>query len=159
MMGRPSSNDELPWNPQISLQPFEKWAIDFVRPIQPPREKTGAWYIITVTEYLTRQAEVQPMKDRTSVTSAKFIFEYVLTRFACQKNLMSDHSKHFLNEMINVMTEELQVYHQKSTPFHLQANGMVEDFNKVLEDTLTKVCNSQRNDWDVHIPAVLWGYK
>lgn len=39
--GRSSRRDELPLNPQVSLQPFEKWAIDFVGPIQPPRKKTG----------------------------------------------------------------------------------------------------------------------
>ena len=55
--GRPSRRDELPLNPQIMLHPFEKWAIDFVGPIQPQGKKTGARYIITVTEYLTRWAE------------------------------------------------------------------------------------------------------
>ena len=51
----------MPLNPQMTLQPFEKCAIDFLRPIK-TQGKTGAHYIITVTEYLTRWVEVQSVK-------------------------------------------------------------------------------------------------
>ena len=116
----------------MSLQPFEKWAIDFVGPIQPPGKKMGARYIIIAMEYLARWAEVQPIKDCTRTTTTKFLFEYVLTRFGCPDILMSDCGTHFLNETISTLMEEFQFYHQKSTPYHPQANGMVEVFNKIL---------------------------
>eukprot|EP00253_Pinus_taeda_P027851 PITA_27851 len=114
----PSRRDELPLNAQVSLQPFEKWAIDFVGPIQPPRKKMSAWYIINAMEHLMRWVEAQPIKDCTGEKIAKLLFEYVLTRFGCPKILMSDHGAHFLNETINALTEEFQVYHQKSMPYH-----------------------------------------
>eukprot|EP00253_Pinus_taeda_P029844 PITA_29844 len=125
---------------------------------RPLGKKTDARYIITATEYLTRWVEAQPVKDCIGVTTTKFLFEYVLTRFGCTKVLMSNIGTHFWNETINALTEEFQVYHQKSTPYHPQANGKVEAFNKIFENTLTNICNAQQNDWDVHIPEVLWAY-
>ena len=68
----------MPLTPQMKLQPFEKWVIYFVGPIQPQGE-TGARYIIIAMEYLTRWAEAQPVKDCTCMTTAKFIFENVLS--------------------------------------------------------------------------------
>eukprot|EP00253_Pinus_taeda_P034820 PITA_34820 len=107
-----------------------------------PREETGTRYIVTMTEYLTKWVEAQLVKDCTGATVANFLFEYALTRFGCMKVSMSDKGTHFLNETINVLIEVFQVYHQKSTQYHPQANGIVEAFNKILENALTNICNA-----------------
>lgn len=109
-IGRPSRRDEMPLNPQMMLQPFEKWAIYFIGSIR-PQGKTGARYIITATEYLTHWVEAQLVKDCTGATTTKFLFEHVLTRFGCPRILMSDRGTQFLNEMMSALTKEFQVYH------------------------------------------------
>jgi len=92
-------------------------------------------------------------------TTAKFIFEYILSWFGYPKILMSDRGSHFLNETIAALVEEFQMYHQKSTLYHPEANGTMEAFNKILENALTKFCNEKQNDWDVHILVVIWAYR
>lgn len=158
-IGRPSRRDKMPLNPEVTLQEFEIWAIDFIGPINPPGKKTGARYIITATDYLTRWDKAQSVKDCNVDTTTNFTFEYILSRFGCLKKLMSDRGLHFLNQTTEALIKEFQVHHQKSTPYHPQSNGTVEAFNKIVENALTKVCNVNKNEWDLGIPAVLWEFR
>jgi transposase InsO family protein len=145
--------------PQLTLQAFVKWAIDFVGPINPPGKCTRSRYIITATEYLTRWAKARVVKDCNATTTSCFIFDDIITSFGCQKILMSDQGTHFINKTIEALTQEFEVHHQKSTPYHPQANGTIESFNKILETMLMKICSVDRDDWVSTVPTVLWAYK
>ena len=90
----------------MSLQEFDKWAIDFIGPINPPRNKTGARYIITAIDYVTRWAEAQAVKDYIVDTVAHFIFDQIMTRFGCPNILMSDRGTHFVNETMQALMEK-----------------------------------------------------
>lgn len=128
------------------LQEFDKWEIDFIGPINPPRKKKSARYIITATYYLARWANAQPLKDCNTKTVVNFIFKYILSQFGCPKILMSDRGSHFLNQTIKPLTKEFQMQHQKGTPYHPQTNGTIKYFNKILKNSLTKIFNVNRND-------------
>jgi transposase InsO family protein len=154
-----SRRDEMSLAPQLTLQEFEKWAIDFVGPVNPIGKHTRVRYIIIATEYLIIWAEAREVKDCSATIATRFIFDDIITRFGCPKILMSDQGTHFINKTVEALTGEFEVHHQKSTPYHPQENGTVEAFNKILETTLTKICSANRNDWDLRVLAVLWAYR
>ena len=127
--------------------------------MSPPRNRTGARYIITLTYYLTRWDEAAPVKDCTATTVEKFLFENVVTRFGYLKIILSDQGMHFVNKMIDELTAEFHIQHIKMTPYHPQVNGMIEAFKKILENALPKVCNVHIDDWDQKFSAMIWVYR
>jgi len=149
----------MPLRPQVTLQVFDKWEIYFVSPINPLVRRSGAIYIITTKKYLTIWEEEALIKDCNIETTIHFLFENVVTRFGCPRILMSDQGNHFINSTIEEILEEFKIYHQKSTPYHPQANGIVEAFNKILENALIKICNVNKYYWDLKVPIILWAYK
>lgn len=70
-MGKPIPNDEIPIQPQVTFEPFEKWGMDFVGPISPPSKKKQ--YIIVCTDYLTKWTETKAIKATIEEKVAEFL--------------------------------------------------------------------------------------
>ena len=77
----------LPISPSLT---FETWAIDFIGPFPKQGKRTGARYIITAVEYVTKWEEAEPIHSCTKEVVSKFIYENIITRFRCPLNLISD---------------------------------------------------------------------
>ena len=49
--------------------------------------------------------------------------------------------------------------HRVTSAYHPQTNGLTERFNQTLQTALMKMVNDDQNDWDEHLPAVLFAYR
>ncbi|MCO5559629.1 hypothetical protein L7F22_013230 [Adiantum nelumboides] len=118
-----------------------------------------AQYIIVATDYLTKWTEAKATRKNDARTTAAFLYENVFTRYGLPIEIVSDRGTHFLNEVIEYLLSEFMVIHNKSAPYHPQANGQVEHTNKILSSVLTKVVSTGRTDWEMNLHATLWAYR
>ena len=95
-MGRPMSYDQIPLQPQVMIEPFDKWALDFIGPISPMSHKNK--YILVCTNYVTKWLEAKALFRATEKSVVEFIYEEIFIRFGVLENLL--HTK-VLNLLLN----------------------------------------------------------
>ncbi len=130
-MGKPTPRDEMPLQPQVTLEPFEKWGMDFVGPINPPSRQRS--YIIVCTDYLTKWAETKAIKAATKEKVVEFLRENIFYKFGYPREIVTDQGSQFTSNLIEDLLAHHRIKHRTSNPYHPQANGQVEVTNRELE--------------------------
>lgn len=149
----------MPLVPILAQVPFEKWGIDFVGPIAPASKPGQKRYILVATDYVTKWAEAIATRTDNASTVATFLYENIITRFGCPKELVSDRGTHFINATIAALTTTYEIKHRKTTPYHPRANGQTEKTNGILCKVLTKTISGAGTDWETKLFAALWAYR
>jgi len=137
----------------VLIEPFEKWALDFVGTINPPSKQKK--YILVCTDYVTKWIEAKALPFANEKSVGNFLFEDIFTRFGVPREVVTNQGSQFTSKMVERRVEEYKIKHRKSTPYHPQANGQVEFTNKVIEGILTNTIHLHRRDWAERLPEAL----
>ena len=113
--------DEMPLQPQVTFEPFEKWGMDFVGPINPPSKQRS--YIIVCTDYLTKWAETKAIKATTEEKLVEFLRENIFYKFGYPRELVTDQGSQFTSNLIEYFLAHHKIKQKTSTPYHPQENG------------------------------------
>ena len=95
---------------------------------------------------MTKWAEALATKTDDAKTVAKFIYENIITRFGCPKELVSNRGTHFLNDIIEQLTNKFLIKHRKTTLYHLRANGQTKKKFGILCKIITKTIQGSNTD-------------
>ena len=128
-------------------------------PISPASRYGQKRYILVATDYVTKWAEAEAVRSNDAATVARFLYEHIITRFGCPKELESDRGSHFINSTIEALTDKYEIKHRKTTPYHPRANGQTEKTNGLLCIIIMKTISASRTNWDTKLFAALWAYK
>ncbi|KAL2642779.1 hypothetical protein R1flu_010366 [Riccia fluitans] len=138
--------------------PFKKWGLDFVDPINPTASNSHR-YLLVATDYVTKWVEAASLPDYTTRSIAEFLYSYILARYGCTEELISDQGSHFVNQAIKCMVDEFFIFHKNSTTYYPRGNGQAESTNKILITMLHKVVDEHKRNWHFKLPSVLCFYK
>ena len=150
----------VPRAPLIPIQPmeepFNRIAMDIVGPLN--KSGRGHKFILVLCDYATKYPEAVPLKTIDSETVANAMIE-IFSRVGIPKEILTDQGSNFMSSLMCQLCTLLDIKKLNTTPYHPQANGLVENFNGTLKKMLKCYAQEEPTDWDRHIPYVLFAYR
>ena len=136
--------------------PFQLIGIDFCGPLKcTPRDNQ---YVLVITDYFTRHVNAIALPNCTADTTAAALFNEHFCKYGIPAVILSDRGSHFHNQLMTNMRSLIGYNHIYSTPYHPQTNGAVERFNSTFVPQISKLQDSQHNNWDEYLQAVVFAY-
>ena len=84
------------------VEPFEKWALDFVGPIKPQSGKKS--YILVCTYYMTKWVEAKALPQGTEHVVSYFLNADIFTRFGVLRDIVTNGGSQFTYKLIKYLT-------------------------------------------------------
>lgn len=136
--------------------PFQIIGIDYCGPFaRTPRENQ---YVLVITDHFTRYVTAIALPSCTAEMTARTIFNEYFCKFGIPSVILSDQGTHFQNQLMANIQILIGYTHIYSTTYHPQTNGIVERFNATFVPQLAKLHDSQHNNWDEYLQAVVFAY-
>ena len=136
--------------------PFLLIGIDYCGPLKrTPRENQ---YVLVITDYFTRRVTATALPNCTAETTAQALFNEYFCKYGIPSTIISDQGPHFQNRLMQNIQKLIGYNHIYSTPYHPQTNGIVKRFNSTFITQIAKLQDSQHNNWDEYLPAIVFAY-
>lgn len=131
-------------------------------------------------DYFSKWPEAEALPDKSAAGVAMFLYklfcrfvriiisymnEHTIIRFplscrlGCCDVIISDQGREFVNCVDERLCQLTGVKHHVTSAYHPQSNGLTERFNQTLQTALLKFVSESQNDWDDHLPAILFAYR
>ena len=136
---------------------MERIAIDILGPL--PQSSSGNKYIMIVMDYFTKWAEAYAIPNQEAETVANKLVHEFFSRFGVVRQLHTDQGRNFESKLFQQMCVLLDIDKTRTTAFHPQSDGLVERFNRTLENMLSLYVADNQKDWDQYLQLLMMAYR
>jgi hypothetical protein len=123
-----------------------------------PVTNEGYVGIFFIIEKLSRYIYGVPIKSKSESEIARELFTF-MSMFGVPYQILSDNGKEFVNKVVNKLLETTGIEHSVISPYHPQTNGIAENIQHTIVNTLRKHCAETPNQWNLWLPYVLMAYR
>lgn len=155
LQGQKTINEMLHPIP-VSHKPFERVGLD-VKHVKTSRY--GSRYVVAAICYLTKYVEARALQFQNSAEICSFIYEDIICRHGSISVLTTDNGKPMITDLVKAVCRQFNIHHKTITPYNSKSAGLIERFNRVIDQTLQKLDPTQKLDWDGYLAASLFAYR
>jgi transposase InsO family protein len=132
---------------------FEHIHVDIVGPLPYSRDYR---YLLTVVDRFSRLPEAYPLKNIEAETVAQKLFSGWICRYGIPLRITTDQGRQFQSELFSSLSRICGFQHIHTTPYHPNANGLVERLHRQLKAALRCHYNTS---WTDDLPVVMMGLR
>ena len=110
-----------------------------------PKSHLGKRYVLVIPDYATRHPKAVALRS----TDAEHIAEELVTVFSrvgVPHEILTDQGSNFTSQLLTELYRLLHVHAIRTSPYHPQMDGLVQQFNQTLKAMLQKAAQTEDKD-------------
>ena len=115
----------------------------------------GFRYLLTIVDRFTRWPAALPLKDQSTESVMDAFAHGWVANFGVPESITTDRGTQFTSALWSQLMQVWGIKPHTTTPYHPEANGMVERFHRRLKESLLALGAEETEGWFWKLPCAL----